>query len=92
MEARNINKRIYEENMEIYVNGKKEKFDYKYKMKDLKETNVKFTINLSSFNTSKVKDMKNMFSECTSLKTIDLSSFDTSNVKDIIWMFSSCYS
>ena len=42
IEAKNINKRIYEENMEIYINGKKVKFEYKYKMKELKEINVKF--------------------------------------------------
>ena len=31
-EAKNLNKSIYEENIELYINGKKIKFGYKYKM------------------------------------------------------------
>ena len=44
------------------------------------------TLNLSSFDTSKVTDMSNMFygSKAT---TLDLSSFDTSNVTNMIQMF-----
>ena len=49
-------------------------------------------IDLSSFNTSNVKDMSRMFGGCSSLKSIDLSSFNTSNVNNMSYMFSECYS
>ena len=41
LKAKNINKKIFEKNIEIYVNNKKIKFDFKYKIKDLKEINSK---------------------------------------------------
>ena len=50
------------------------------------------SINLSSFNTTNVKDMAGMFCECSSLQSIDLSSFNTTNVKDMIYMFYECSS
>ena len=34
------------------------------------------TLDLSMFDTSRVKDMSRMFYECVSLETVDLSSFD----------------
>ena len=80
------NKNIYKENMELYINGKKVKFEFKYKMKGLKEINVKFKFNKKMENTSY------MFYKCTSLKSIDLSSFNTSNVKDMCYMFYNCSS
>ena len=46
------------------------------------------TLNLSSFDTSKVTDMENMFSRMSNLTTLDLSSFDTSKVTDMYQMFS----
>ena len=48
------------------------------------------TLDLSSFDTSKVVDMSNMFDGCSALSTLDLSSFDTSNVKDMSYMFCDC--
>ena len=47
------------------------------------------TLNLSSFDTSKVTDMENMFSRMSNLTTLDLSSFDTSKVMVMRYMFSS---
>ena len=47
-------------------------------------------INLSNFNTAKVTDMSNMFTQCTSLKEIDLSNFNTQNVENMSFMFSEC--
>ena len=112
LEAKNMNKNIFENYMDIYIDNKKIKFDYKYKIKDTKEIKVKFifkkiltntmymfwgcssleSIDLSSFNTTNVKDMSYMFYECSSLKSIDLSSFNTTNVK-IMWnMFLGCSS
>ena len=40
-------------------------------------------LDLSSFDTSKVTNMRRMFSDCSSLTTLDLSNFDTSKVKDM---------
>ena len=42
------------------------------------------------FDTSRVTDMSQMFSGCSSLKSIDVSSFDTSNVETMSEMFSGC--
>ena len=50
------------------------------------------SIDLSSFNTTNVNDMRRMFSECSSLQSIDLSSFNTTNVNDMKGMFLGCSS
>ncbi|MBD5522008.1 MAG: BspA family leucine-rich repeat surface protein [Lachnospiraceae bacterium] len=49
-------------------------------------------MDLSSFNTSKVKYMFEMFMGCENLKNLDLSSFNTSNVIKINEMFDGCRS
>ena len=49
-------------------------------------------LDLSSFNTSKVTNMSNMFSNCESLISLDLSSFNTSNVTNMSNMFRACSS
>ena len=48
------------------------------------------SLNLSSFDTSKVTTMKYMFSYCSGLTSLDVSNFDTSNVTDMTQMFSAC--
>jgi len=45
------------------------------------------TLNLSSFDTSKVTDMSDMFTYMSSLTTLNLSSFDTSKVTNMSNMF-----
>ena len=86
LKVKNINKKIFEENIEIYINNKKIKFDYKYKIKDTKEIKVKFIFKKNLTNTMY------MFNGCSSLKSIDLSSFDTTNVNNMTNMFSECSS
>jgi len=86
LEAKNINKKIFEENIEIYINGKKIEFDYKYKIKDSKEIKVKFKFKKLLTNTSF------MFSNCFFLKSIDLSSFNIININNMNNMFSFCSS
>ena len=49
-------------------------------------------LDLSNFNTKKVKSMDNMFGECKSLISINLSNFDTKNVIDMNHMFYKCES
>ena len=47
-------------------------------------------LNLSSLDTSKVKDMSYMFNRCWMITSLDLSNFDTSNVTDMQYMFQEC--
>jgi surface protein len=49
-------------------------------------------LNVSNFNTSKVKNMTWMFYNCKSLKKLNLASFDTSNVESMGSMFEWCES
>ena len=103
---------INENNILIYINDKKIKFNYKYKSNEKGNIKVKFifnkllnstgwmfndcsslqSIDLSSFNTTNVEDMTQMFFYCSSLKSIDLSSFNTTNVKYMYGMFCGCSS
>ena len=50
------------------------------------------SIDLSSFNTTNVKNMSSMFLGCSSLRSIDLSSFNTTNVENMYTMFRGCSS
>ena len=47
-------------------------------------------LDLSEFDTSEIKNMAGMFSECKNLVNLDLSHFDTSNVSRMDEMFSGC--
>ena len=47
---------------------------------------------LSSFNTSNVDKMINLFADCSLLESLDLSTFDTQKVYLMNSMFSGCYS
>ena len=79
-------KDLSEENVEIYVNEKKIKFDYKYNIEDSKEIKVKYKIKKLLTNSLY------MFYGCSSLKSIDLSSFNTNNVNNMSFMFDGCSS
>ena len=50
------------------------------------------SIDLSSFNTTNVNDMKDMLCLCSSLQSINLSSFNTTNVENMRYMFYGCSS
>ena len=50
------------------------------------------SLDLSSFNTSKVTDMNSTFSNCSSLTSLALSNFNTSNVASMTSMFYNCSS
>ena len=98
--------------IDIYINDKKIKFNYKYKSNEKGNIQVKFVFNilltsthymfhrcsslesidLSSFDTTKVNDMGIMFNCCSSLKSINLSSFNTTHVKNMYCMFTGCSS
>lgn len=49
-------------------------------------------LDLSTWNTSNVKNMTRMFYGCMSLKELDISCFDTSNVIETVEMFNQCES
>ena len=50
------------------------------------------SLDLSSFNTSQVTDMRGLFDGCKSLTSLNVSSFNTSNVKHMDAMFRGCSS
>ena len=50
------------------------------------------SIDLSSFNSSNVNNMRGMFYSCSSLKSVNLSSFNTNNVNNMRGMFKKCTS
>ena len=49
------------------------------------------SLDLSSFNTSKVTNMQDMFNGCSALTSLDLSSFNTSKVTNMQNIFYGCY-
>ena len=49
LEAKEINKKLFEENIELYVNDEKIKFDFKYKINDSKEIKVKFNLKIIKY-------------------------------------------
>ncbi len=48
-------------------------------------------IEFNNFNTSKVKNMSNLFNNCIAIQTLDVSSFNTENVTSMNCMFGSCF-
>ena len=48
------------------------------------------SVDTTSFNTSNVTNMINMFNGCSSLTDIDVTKFDTSNVTNMFGMFANC--
>jgi surface protein len=75
---------INEKNIEIYINDKKIRFNYKYKSNEKGEIKVKFNILLTS--------TSYMFRGRYSLLSIDLTSFNTSNVQSMHSILSGCKS
>ena len=53
--------------------------------------NLTYKIDLSDWDTSNIRNMGGMFSNCYSLTYINLSKFNTSNVDSMNAMFSNCY-
>ena len=86
LEAKEINKKIFENNIDIYINGDKIPFTYKYNINNNKEIKVKFIFRQNLTNLS------GMFLNCSSLKSIDLSSFNTNNATNMSGMFFECSS
>ena len=79
-------KNINEDNIEIYINNKKIKFNYKYESNEIGQITIKFKFIKLLTSTSY------MFKGCSSLESIDLSSFNTNNITNMSGMFSGCSS
>ena len=77
---------INDKNIDICINDKKIKFNYKYKSDEKGNIQVKFVFNKLLTSTTY------MFFGCSSLQSINLSSFNTTNVKDMSYMFYGCSS
>ena len=77
---------INDKNIDIYINDKKIKFNYKYKSNERGNIQVKFVFNKLLTCTTY------MFSGCSSLQSINLSSFNTINVNNMSYMFYGCSS
>ena len=75
----------YAETEKVYLNTDSSNMffsgDYEQKIKNILE------IDLSSFDTSKVTNMRNMFYGISNLATLNLSNFNTSKVTDMGYMF-----
>ena len=76
---------INSDNIELFVNQRKIKFNTKYQSDEIGDLKVKFKFNKLLTSTSQ------MFYECESLKSIDLSSLNISNVNDMSYMFYHCH-
>ena len=83
LEAKKI---MNEKFIDIYINNKKIKFNFKYKSKEIGDIKVKFILKKPLITTS------NMFRECSSLASIDLSLFNSININNTSWMFNQCSS
>ena len=86
LRARELNIKIFKDDTKLYVNDKKVKFDFRLKVKGLREIKVRFKF-------SKVFcDTSYLFYQCPSLKHIDFSLFNTINIKHTSGMFGKCTS
>ena len=79
----------YTESEKIYLNEDSSEMFYRSKSEQ-KLKNI-LDINLTSFDTSKVKDMHDMFCYMINLTSLNLSNFDTSQVTNIAYMFNGMY-
>jgi surface protein len=77
---------INEDNIEIYINNKKIKFNSEYESDEIGLITIKFKFKKLLTSTAF------MFYYCKSLKSIDLSSFNTNNVTNMRYMFHNCSS
>ena len=83
-EAKNLNKKLFQESVDIFIKDKKINFNFKYNIKDLNEIKVTFKFK------KLLTNMSHMFSGCSSLKSVDLSSFNTNNINNMSFVFDAC--
>ena len=78
----------YAEPEKVYLNADSSEMFYYSKYYDEQKIKNILEIDLSNFNTSKVTNMRYMFSGMSNLTTLNLSNFNTSRVTDMKYMFS----
>ena len=78
----------YAEPEKVYLNADSSEMFYYSKYYDEQKIKNILEIDLSNFNTSKVTNMRYMFSGMSNLTTLNLSNFNTSRVTDMDTMFS----
>ena len=78
----------YAEPEKVYLNADSSEMFYYSKYYDEQKIKNILEIDLSNFNTSKVTNMRYMFSGMSNLTTLNLSNFDTSKVTNMYAMFS----
>ena len=83
-EAKNLNKKLFQESVDIFINDKKINFNFTYNIKDLNEIKVSFKFK------KLLTNMSHMFSGCSSLISVDLSSFNTNNINNMSFVFDGC--
>ena len=91
-ETKELNKKIFEDNTELYINEKKVKFNYKYKDRENKENKENKEIKVKFKFKNILTDMSYMFYCCFSLVSIDLSLFNTNKVTNMSNLFCGCSS
>ena len=79
----------YTEPEKVYLNEDSSEMFYRSKSEQKLENIL--DINLTSFDTSKVKDMHDMFCYMINLTSLNLSNFDTSQVTNMAYMFNGMY-
>ena len=86
LEAKNMNKNIFENNIDLYINDNKVNFNFKYKFNDSKEIKVKFKFK------KVLTNLSFMFYGCSSLKSLNFSSFYSNKVNNMKGMLQNCSS
>ena len=80
------NKKDFEELIDLFLNNQKIEFQFKFTFKQNKEYKIKMNIK------EQLKNLRNMFYNCSSLISLNLSNFNTNNVQDMSDMFTGCSS
>lgn len=84
LKAQKLNKSFFDKNIDLYINGNKVKFDFKYKKKKSEEK----AVDLSSFNTDDLIDMSCLYyNNLRNLVSINTSLFNTNKVKNMNYIF-----
>ena len=81
-----VNKEINDDNLEIFVDGQKIKFNTKYVNKKKGDIKVKFKFS------KLLENISYLFYNCSSLKSIDFSLFNSVKLKDMSYLCSGCIS
>ena len=78
------NEKEIKDNYKLYLNGKKIKFSFKYKLEGDNIIKIQYK--------NPLKNTNFMFNHCSSLTSLNLSNFNINNVEDMSCMFSDCSS